>query len=340
MKRILIRRPGGHEALELVEEADPTPGPGQVRVRTAAAGINYADTIVREGYYDAAKGMYPMTPGFEYAGTVDQVGAGVGEFKPGDRVFGFTRFGGYSSVQLAEPFQLRRMPDDWSFAECAALPAVHFTAYQALFNLAHVRAGETLLVHSAAGGVGSALLQQAKIAGCRAIGVVGSARKEAAAKAMGAAAVVVRGPDLWKEIDRAAPEGLDAIFDANGVTTLTPGYRRLRVGGRLLIYGFAEIMPRGKRPWLPMLAWNWLRVPRFNPMDMCGANKAVIGFNVVYLTEKRELVKDAFDRLADWAREGRISKIPVTTFPVEKTADAHRAIESGTTVGKMILTFD
>lgn len=339
MKRVVVRRPGGHEALELIEEPDPSPAPGRVRVRVRAAGINYADVVVREGHYEAAKGRYPITPGFEFAGVVDAVGAGAAEFKPGDRVFGFTRFGGYASVQVCEPARLRRMPDGWSFEECAALPAVHFTAYHGLFAVAKVAAGETILVHSAAGGVGTALLQQAKIAGLTAIAVVGSARKEAVAREFGAAAVVVRGPRLWEDLDRAAPAGFDAIFDANGVTTLKPGFARLKLGGRLVVYGFAEIMPRGGRPFLPRMAWNWLRVPRFSPLDMTARNRAVMGFNVIFLTEKAELARAGFDAIARWAREGALRKVPVTAFPVERVADAHRALESGDTVGKLVLTF-
>ena len=339
MKRVVVRRPGGHEALELVEEADPAPGPGQARVRVAAAGINFADTIVREGHYAAAKGLYPLTPGFEFAGVVDVLGPGVSGFKAGDRVFGFTRFGGYASVQLADPARLRLMPDGWDFAGCAGLPAVHFTAYHALFHVAKVTAGETLLVHSAAGGAGAALLQQARLAGCRTVGVVGSERKIPAAKDCGADAVVVRGSDLWARIDRAAPGGFDAVFDANGVTTPRPGFNRLKLGGRLVVYGFAEIMPRGGRPWLPRLAWNWLRVPRFSPFDMTATNRAVMGFNVVYLLEKAELSREGFDAIAAWARDGKLKKVPVTEFPVEKVAEAHRALESGETVGKLVLTF-
>src|SRR3954469_8570342 len=98
MKSVLVRRPGGHAALELVEAPDPAPGPGQYRVRVRAAGVNYADTVVREGWYEAAKGKYPLVPGFEFAGEVDAAGAGAEGFKAGDRVFGFTRFGGYASV--------------------------------------------------------------------------------------------------------------------------------------------------------------------------------------------------------------------------------------------------
>ena len=339
MRRIVVRRPGGHAALELVEERDPEPGPGQVRVRVAAAGVNYADVIVREGWYEAAKGKYPLTPGFEFAGVVDALGPGASGFSPGDRVLGFTRFGGYASVQLVEPARLRRLPAAWTFAEGAGVPAVHFTAYHALTGVAKCVPGETVLVHSAAGGVGLALLQQARLCGLRAIGVVGSASKAAAAAAAGAAAVVVRGPRLWEDVDAAAPGGFDAIFDANGMTTPRPGFARLRAGGRLVIYGFAEMFPRGRRPTLAGLALSWLRVPRFSPLEMTATNRSVMGFNVVFLTERAELARDGFDAIAGWMADGRLPRTTVTEFPVERAADAHRALESGTTVGKLVLTF-
>jgi NADPH:quinone reductase-like Zn-dependent oxidoreductase len=231
------------------------------------------------------------------------------------------------------------MPPDWSFADCAGVPAVHFTAYHALHQVARVSSGETLLVHSAAGGVGTALLQQAKLAGCRTVAVVGSAAKAAVARSFGADAVVVRGPSLWADIDKAAPEGFDAIFDANGVTTPRPGFKRLRLGGRLVIYGFAEMFPRGKRPSKLSLAWNWLRVPRFSPLEMTATNRAVMGFNVVFLTDKAELARDGFDAIAGWLGKGLLKKAPVKEFPVERVADAHRELEAGETVGKLVLTF-
>lgn len=339
MKRVVVRRPGGHEALAIVDEEDPSPGPGQARVRVRAAGINYADTIVREGWYEAAKGKYPITPGFEFAGVVDALGDGASGFKPGDRVFGFTRFGGYSSVQICSPGQLRLMPTSWDFSSCAGVPAVHFTAYHALHQVARVVRGETVLIHSAAGGVGTALLQQASLLGCRSVAVVGSAKKADVARSFGASAVVVRGPALWKDIDAAAPEGFDAVFDANGVTTPRPGFERLKLGGRLVIYGFAEMFPRGGRPSKLSLAWNWLRVPRFSPLEMTAANRAVLGFNVVFLTDRVELAEEGFDAIAGWMEKGLIRKPPVTEFPVERVADAHRALESGDTVGKLVLTF-
>lgn len=336
MKRVIVRVPGGHKALELVTESDPDVPAGRVKVRVRAAGINYADTIVREGWYEAAKGKYPITPGFEFAGIVE---AGAGPFKPGDRVFGFTRFGGYASVQVVPPGQLRLMPASWSFADCAGVPAVHFTAYHALHQVAKVVTGETLLVHSAAGGVGTALLQQAKLAGCKTVAVAGSERKGRVAKDFGADAVVVRGPSLWKDIDAAAPEGFDAIFDANGITTPRPGFARLKPGGRLVIYGFAEMFPRGGRPSKLSLAWNWLRVPRFSPLEMTATNRAVLGFNIVFLTDRAELAKDGFDAIASWMESGQLKKPPVAEFPAERVADAHRALEAGDTVGKLVLTF-
>ncbi len=336
MKRVVVRVPGGHEALELVTEADPQVPAGHVKIRVRAAGINYADTIVREGWYEAAKGKYPLTPGFEFAGTVE---IGAGPFKPGDRVFGFTRFGGYSSVQVVPPGQLRLMPASWSFADCAGVPAVHFTAYHALQQVAKVSKGETLLVHSAAGGVGTALLQQAKLAGCKTIAVVGSEKKGAVAREFGADSVVVRGPSLWKDIDAASPEGFDAIFDANGVTTPRPGFNRLKLGGRLVIYGFAEMFPRGGRPSPLSLAWNWLKVPRFSPLEMTATNRAVLGFNVVFLTDRVELAKDGFDAISSWMLSGQLKKSPVAEFPVERVADAHRTLEAGDTVGKLVLIF-
>ena len=118
-----------------------------------------------------------------------------------------------------------------------------------------------------------------------------------------------------------------------------PGFERLKLGGRLVIYGFAEMFPRGGRPSKLSLAWNWLRVPRFSPLEMTATNRAVLGFNVVFLTDKAELAKDGFDAIAAWMREGKIRKSPVAAFPVERVADAHRALETGDTVGKLVLTF-
>lgn len=342
MRRILVSRPGGYEALRLVEEPEPRPGPGRIKIDVKAIGVNYADVIVRLGHYAAAKGRYPITPGFEFAGTVGELGAGIEGFKVGEAVFGVTKFGAYASSLIVEPKQIWRCPAGWIFQDCAAFPGVFLTAYHALFRTAKVDPGETLLVHSAAGGVGTALLQLGKIAGCRSVAVVGAAHKVELCRDLGADATIDRSrQDLWKEADRAAPQGFDAIFDANGLTTLRPGFDRLAAGGRLVVYGFAELIPRGKaKPNLARLAWNYLRVPKFSPLSMTTTNRAVMGFNIAFLYEKFELATEGMTKMLQWIDEGKIRKVPVTAFPLEKTAHAHQAIESGSTVGKLVLTTD
>lgn len=338
MKRVLIKKPGSHDVLKLVTEPDPRPAAGQILVRVQAAGVNFADCIVRLGYYQAARGLYPMTPGFEFAGTVEARGEGVSEPELGASVFGITRFGGYSSHVVVEPWQVWPCPEGWDAAECAAFPAVAFTAHYGLFHAARVSAGESLLVHSAAGGVGTALLQLAAVAGCRSLAVVGSAHKIRLCRELGAWDVIDRSSvELWGEADRLVPEGFDVIFDSGGVETLREGYRRLAQGGRLVTYGFAEMFPRGKDVGLPGLALNYLRMPRFNPLELTAANRGVIGFNVVHLFGKRDMASKAMAELLGWIREKRVRKTPVARYPVDAVIEAHRALESGQTVGKLVL---
>lgn len=309
-------------------------------MRVAAAGINYADVIVRMGYYEAAKGLYPITPGFEFAGVIDAVGPQATGFAVGDKVLGISRFGGYSSHIVVEPLQLWPLPKDWSFEDGAAFPAVFMTAYYGLFKTARVEPGERVLIHSAAGGVGGALLQLCRIAGCPTVAVVGAHHKTAICRELGAAAVIDRSLNdrWWEEVQKQAPAGYDVIFDANGVRTLREGFQRLAIGGRLVVYGFGDMLPRGKsRPNILRLAANYFRVPRFSAFEL--TNKAVMGFNVIYLFEKLNLAVEGMGRMLGWAAQGRIKKTPLASFPVERAAQAHAALESGTTQGKLVLTF-
>jgi NADPH:quinone reductase-like Zn-dependent oxidoreductase len=339
VKRVLIRKPGDHRVLEVVEEPTPAVAAGQVRVQVRASGVNFADCIVRMGYYEAAKGLYPMSPGFEFSGIVDAVGHGVRGLREGDAVFGLTRFGGYASEIVVPADQLWPLPAGWSHSDGAAFPAVFLTAYYGLHRAARVFKDETVLVHSAAGGAGAAFAQLARIHGCRVAGVVGSASKRAYAEACGSDPVIVRSEgQMWPELERFAPHGFDAIFDANGVTTLQEGYRRLRPGGRLVCYGFAEILTRGATgPGLRSLV-NYLRVPTFSPLKLTGDNKGVLGFNVIYLFDQMALAREAIDQILGWIAEGRIRKAPVSEFKLEDAAAAHAALESGTTQGKLVLT--
>lgn len=342
MRKIVIHAPGSYEELRLEEHSDPTPAAGEVLVDVEAAGVNYADCVVRMGLYESAKKYvgWPITPGFEVAGTVAALGAGVTDLAVGARVFGVTRFGGYASRLTIPRHQVFPLPEGFTPQQAAGFPAVFMTAYYALYELLRLRPGMSVLVHSAAGGVGGALLQLGKIAGCRMVGVVGASHKVETATRLGADAVIDKSRErLWPAAERLAPGGYDVILDANGVETLGQSYKHLATAGKLVVYGFHTMLPRqGGRPSYPKLALDFVRTPRFNPLDLCNDNKSVLAFNLSYLFDKTEILKEGMERLVGWIGEGRVQALPVKTYPLAGVADAHRALESGTTVGKLILT--
>ena len=345
MLRIRIRRPGGYDRLELERDFDPgEPGTGEVLVDVRAAGINFADSAVRMGLYSSARQYvgWPITPGFEFAGTIARLGAGVTSVAPGDRVFGVVRFGAWSSHVITRAELVRPLPASLTPEQAAGLPTVFLTAYYPLFVLTNVRPGETVLVHSAAGGVGGALIQLARIAGCRVVGVVGAAHKVTVARALGAHVVIDRSAtdDVRGALERASPGGYDVALDANGGPSLRDSYELLAPGGRLVVYGFHTMLEKGAgRPSWPRLAREWARTPRFSPFRMVQENRSVLAFNLSYLFDRVELFGDGIDRILGWLGDGRLRPLAVRTFAAEQVADAQRALESGETTGKLVLTF-
>lgn len=344
MQKITVQAPGSYDRLRFERAPDPVPGPGEVRVRVAHAGVNYADCIVRMGLYESARRYvgWPITPGFEVAGVLDAVGdAGEDAAGPGlgAAVLAVTRFSGYASHVVVPRHQVFPIPAGWSSAQAAGFPAVALTAHYALRILAAPRPGAHLLVHSAAGGVGSALCQLGRAAGCRVTAVVGAPHKVAAAERAGAHHVIDKSSTpLWPAARAAAPDGYDAVFDANGVETLQASYAALRPTGRLVIYGFHSMLPRrGGRPSWPRLILGYLRTPRFNPLQLTGDNKSVMAFNLSYLFERRELLAEAMSELFALVAQGALAPPEVRAYPFADVAAAHRALESGQTTGKLVL---
>jgi synaptic vesicle membrane protein VAT-1 len=340
MRRILIREPGHYDVLELVEEPDPVPGPGEVVIACEACGVNYADGIIRMGLYASARQLhgYPITPGFEVAGRVAAVGAGVDEWRPGDEVIGLTLFNGYTSHLKLAAEGVFPKPAGLDMAQAATLPTVFLTAWWMVHRQVHPSPGETWLVHSAAGGVGSALLQLSRLAGARAIGVVGAPHKVEHAQAMGAAEVIDKSSRaLWPEAERLAPDGYQAVFDANGVATLRQSYAHLAPTGRLVIYGFHSMLPRhGRLNWL-RLAFHWLRTPRFNPLRMTQENRSVLAANLSFLQSHAPDLRAGMQWLLERFADGRLQPLPVERFPLSEAAAAQQRLESGQTVGKLAL---
>jgi synaptic vesicle membrane protein VAT-1 len=340
MRRIVIRKPGGYEALHLVEGTDPTPGPGEVVIACEACGVNYADGVIRMGLYASARELhgYPITPGFEVAGRIAAVGPGVEGWSPGDEVIGLTLFNGYASHLRLPATGVFAKPPQLDMAQAATLPTVFLTAWWMIHRQLHPEPGETWLVHSAAGGVGSALLQLARLAEVRAIGVVGAAHKVAHARAMGATEVIDKSTEsLWPAAERLAPEGYQAVFDANGVATLSESYRHLAPTGRLVVYGFHSMLPHdGRLNWL-RLGWNWLRTPRFNPLRLTQENRSVLAANLSFLQAHAPTLRSGMLWLLERFADGRLQPLPVETWPLAEAANAQQRLESGQTVGKLAL---
>lgn len=341
MKKVVIAKAGSYDRLTLQTFDALEPGPDDVVIDVRAIGVNYADCIVRMGLYASAKEFvgWPITPGFEVAGTVRAIGANVKDLAVGERVFGVTLFDGYATQVRVARHQVFRIPEGMSFEQAAAIPAVYMTAYFAVFELAHPREGASVLIHSAAGGVGGCLVELCKIAGARTVGVVGASHKVEATRERGCDVVIDKSKEpLWATAETHAPKGYDVIFDANGVATLKDSYRHVRAAGKLVVYGFHTMMPKsGGRPSYVKLAVDYLRTPRFNPLDMTNDSISVMAFNLSYLFDRAELLEEGMTRILGWLAEGRIQPPPVTTYLLSEVAEAHKAIESGQTVGKLIL---
>ena len=341
-KQVVIAKAGSYDRLEIVHAPPLAELDGDdVVIDVRAIGVNYADCMVRMGLYQSAKEFvgWPITPGFEVAGVVRAVGSDVKDLAVGDRVFAITLFNGYSTQLRVQRRYVFPIPKGLGFEQAAGFPSVYLTAWFALHELAHPRPGAKILIHSAAGGVGGCLVQLAKRADCEVTGVVGASHKIDTVTGHGADHVIDKSTqDLWREAERLAPDGYDIICDANGVATLKDSYAHLRKAGKLVVYGFHTMIPKeGGRPKWLKLAVDYLRTPRFNPMDLTMESKSVLAFNLSYLYDRTDILEAAMSDLVAWLDAGAITAPPVTTYAFSDVAQAHRDIESGQTTGKLIL---
>lgn len=338
MRQIVVVKPGGHRRLQVVETPDPRPQAGQFAVAVQAIGVNFADVAVRLGIYDAVKD-YPTCPGFEFAGRVVARGTDADDHAIGDEVFGITRFGAYADRVVVGRDAVWRRDPRFTASQAAALPVNFATAHYAIHGLAGARAGERVLIHSAAGGVGLAAVQLARMADLRTVGVVGRTAKVAVATRFGCEVCVSTEGDVrgaWRKLARSGP--YDIILDAGGPATLGKGFELLAPRGRLITYGFATMFRRGSdRLSLPRLAWNWARMKRFNPLDLVMRNHTVAGFNLVHLFADRRLLEELSGALIECSKRADFMAPPVTEVPFTSPAEAHRLLESGDSTGKVVL---
>lgn len=341
MQKIEIQKPGGYDRLKLVNAPDLVPNADEVVVSVHVAGVNYADCMVRMGLYASAKKYvgWPITPGFEFAGIVERTGTNAKQYHVGQQVFGVTRFGGYASQVCVPETQIFQLPPEMSLVQAGGVPTVFLTAWYALRELCRLRPGMKILVHSASGGVGSAALQIARAFDCLPYGIVGGRQKFETAQENGAVEVFDKNdPNLWQAVRAAAPEGFSAVLDPNGERTLMKSYKALKPTGRLIIYGFSSMLPEGSgKPSYLRLATKYYKTPRFNPILMTGSNKSVMAFNLSYLFDEQALLREAMDELLELFAGHKLAPLRMQSFSLAHAAEAHRAIETGTTVGKLVL---
>ena len=308
--------------------------PGTVRIRVHAAGINFSDLLARQGLYpDAPKA--PCTVGYEVAGVVDAVGPGVTTPRVGDRVIATTKFGGQSELVLAPPDAVFPLPAGWTFEQGAAFPVVYLTAHHMLVRVAAAQRGETVLVHSAAGGVGLAVAELGRILGLRVVGLA-SPQKHAVMREYGVEPLDSRDPHWFEAARHLRPWGYDIVLDAVGGSSWRRGYALLAPAGRLVCYGAQALVEGPSRNLLKAL-WRVIRFPRFGPLALMNDNKTVAGVNLGHIWSEQALLAPQMEALLRYTREGKITPRVDRAFPFADAAAAHRYIHERRNVGKVLL---
>jgi NADPH:quinone reductase-like Zn-dependent oxidoreductase len=341
MRAVVLTGHGGPEVLRVEERPDPAVGPGEVRIDVRAAGINFADTMARVGLYpDAPKP--PCVLGYEIAGEVESVGEGVTDYKVGDRVVAGTRFGGQASLVTVPAGQVLRLPERLSFEQGAAIPVNYSTAYCGLVVMGGVKEGERALIHAAAGGVGTAAVQIARMRGAEVFGTA-SAQKHEAVRSLGATHMIdYRSEDFEEEVRRiTGGEGVDVVFDAQGPRSFRKSYRALRPGGRLIMYGLAEAST-GEGRSIPRLIGSLARMPLatmpwWKSLQVMNENKGVFGLNMLAWWDTEGDIDRITGPLVEEIEAGELEPVVAEAFPFDRAGDAHTFIAERRNIGKVVL---
>ncbi len=344
-----MSKAGALHRLAREREVLAAPGPGEARVAVGAVGLNFADVFACLGLYSATP-TGPFVPGLEFAGVVEEIGPAVpapaGEatraVRVGDRVIGLTRFGACATALNVDARYLQPCPPAWSLSEAAAFPVQAITAWYGLREQGRLAPGDAVLVQSAAGGVGLHALAIVGASGGRVVAAVGGESKKTflvEQRGLRPEQVVVRnrrrfGAQLDAALRAAGLDGFDIVFDAVAGPFLRPAYDRLVRGGRLVVFGAADMMPAGGRPNYLRLAWQYLRRPRLDPLQMISDNRAVIGFNLIWMWDHAARLPAAYDALFAVAVAPPVIG---RRYGFDAAPEALRFLQRGGNVGKVIL---
>jgi len=321
MKAIRINETGGPEVMHLEEIETPTPKAGEILIKVAAAGVNYADLAQRAGAY-LTRTRTPTTLGIEIAGTVAALGTGINSPVVGTRVAAFCE-GGYAEFAISQANMVIPIPQGIDFVHAAALPLQGITAYQLLHESARIQPGESVLVHAAAGGVGTLAIQLAKLMGAgTVIGTASNAEKLDLIRRLGADVAINYTEQDWAEQVKNATgsKGADIILEMVGGTIAEQCLQCLAPFGRIVVYGAASG-----------------QITQFSGIQLMYKNQAIIGYWLASQLSRPERIAQAIMDLMQYLSKGKLEIIVGQTYPLAQAAEAHKAIAERKTTGKVVL---
>jgi NADPH:quinone reductase len=354
-KRVVVDHFGGPEVLKVVEENTPEPGPGEIRVRVLAAGVSFTDSQLRAGTYLGVP-KPPFTPGYELVGVVEELGTGCSRLKVGDRVGALTVWGADAERVCVPEANAVEVPEDLDPAEVVSLVFTYMTAYQLLHRTARVKRGESVLVHGAAGRVGTAVLELGAAAGLRMHGTC-SARDRAAVERLGAVAIDYRNEDFLARVRELRGDGVDVVLDGLGGRTSLRSFRALRPGGRLVVYGHYATLSDGQKNRRAWIEW-YATTATVALWGLLSPRRRVSAYRIQKLREGRqwlpvsggrrapavgggprdpEWFREDFRALLELLRHGEIHPVVAERLPLTEARRAHELLESSAAKGKLVL---
>lgn len=337
MKRSIYRviRAGSFRRLKRFDEELAAPADNEVTIAVKAIGLNFADVFTVLGLYRAAP-KRDCIPGIEFSGEVIATGTNATAYRIGQRVMGSIRFGAFVSHLNIDQRYVVPIPAEWSYEEGGAFIVQALTAYYALTSLGTIAPKQTVLIHSAVGGVGLYANRIAKAFSAFTIGTVGSEEKVSLARAEGYDAVIVRRRSFPRDLREAlGGRRLDLILDAVGGRVQKQSFAMLGASGRLVAYGLSGFASHMPTPNYLRLAWKYVGMPRYSTLDLIESNRSLLGFNLIWIYDRVELWRAMVQHIQDLhLPPPRIGM----TFPFERLVEAARTLQSGKTMGKIVVT--
>ncbi len=341
MKAVVLKGKGAPEkAFELMDWYVKDPKPGEVKVRVTHFGLNYADVVARLGMYQDCPPL-PTVIGYEVVGHVAAIGEGVDHVEVGQRVVAFTRFGGYAEEVCTQADGVTPIADDMDPGEAVALATQYCTAWYAAEEMVRLHEGDQVLVRSAAGGVGTALVQLCKRRGCTVYGTTSKAEKIEYLKQIGVDVPInYREEKDWEVIKKHSPsKKLDVIFDAVGGAGVSQGVGMLDAGGRIVCYGAAVLSERGTN--VIKTAYRAMKFGIYHPVQFMMSSKALIGVNMLRIADnKPKVLRRCLESVVDLTQKGELKPTVGGRYNVSELNKAHEELEFGQTIGKIVVAWD